>query len=99
MIRLYLSNGWNTVHGLGGLLTLWFLFFILEWSLLGAVLCAFLPTLLKECGDWIARQYQVKWMFIAGFDPAGFDMRDVVMAIMGTMIGLASMLIKVWSLL
>lgn len=90
----YISNGWNTVHLLGGTLTNWFLFFFIKMERDRSAVLAMLPTAFKELGDLIACLTGSKWMAKIGFDPAGPDIRDIVMALIGTVGGYLAIIIK-----
>lgn len=90
----YFQNGFNWIHFQGGGLTDWLLFFIFESSLIKAFLFAQIPTLIKETIDQIARKYQIEWLLKIGFDRAGWDTRDCIMALIGSIIAALIILIK-----
>jgi len=90
----YFQNGFNWLHFTGSGLTCWLLFFIFELSLIQSFLFAPIPTILKEIGDQIAKKHQIKWLFFIGFDPSGFDGRDCIMALAGSIIATLIILIK-----
>ena len=90
----YFQNGWNWVHFEGSGLTHWLLFFIFELSLIQSFAFAPIPTLLKELIDQIAKKYQIEFLFKIGFDRAGFDSRDCIMALVGSIIAILITLIK-----
>ena len=90
----YFLNAWNWVHLQGSGLTNWFLFFIVELSVTQSFLFAPIPTLLKELIDQIAKKYQIEFLLKIGFDQAGFDSRDCIMALAGSIIATLIILIK-----
>ena len=92
--KKYFRNGWNTTHLMGAGLTNWFLFYILDSSWLVAYIIAPIPTILKEIGDEIAKKYQIDWMFKIGFDRAGFDYRDCIMALSGSILAFIIIFIR-----
>ena len=90
----YFQNGFNWLHFTGAGLANWILFFIFELSLAQSFAFAPIPTLLKELIDQIAKKYQIEFLFKIGFDRAGFDGRDCIMALVGSIIAILITLIK-----
>ena len=93
-LKNYLKDGWSWVHIEGSGLTNWLLFFIFELSLIQSFAFAPIPTLLKELIDQIAKKYQIEFLFKIGFDRAGFDGRDCIMALAGSIVATLIILIK-----
>jgi len=90
----YFQNGFNWLHFTGAGLANWILFFIFELSLAQSFLFALTPTILKELGDLISKIFIINWMTKIGFDPAGADHRDLIMALVGSVIATLIILIK-----
>jgi len=87
----YFQNGFNWLHFTGAGLAK---FFIFELSLAQSFLFALTPTILKELGDLISKIFIINWMTKIGFDPAGADHRDLIMALVGSVIATLIILIK-----
>ena len=93
----YLWNGWNWIHLAGGIIGVQNSPILIGDSIILQVLLTLLLDVLKECGDWLSRAGQVEWMWKIGFDPAGFDIRDILMCCFGIIIGLGLEVLK-WRL-
>ena len=93
----YLKNGWNWVHLMGGVIGVQNSSILVGDRTIMWILLTLVADILKEVGDYISSQYQVVWMWNIGFDPAGFDVRDVMMCGIGIAIGLGLEVLK-WRL-
>lgn len=83
----YFLNGWNWTHLFGAYFIATFL--AAMWNNTNPIFVLFLTLILdilKETGDTVSKIYKIKWMWTIGFDPAGFDFRDVLMALIGILL-------------
>jgi hypothetical protein len=83
----YFLNGWNFVHLFGAYFIATFIAAI--WNNANPIFVLILTLvfdILKETGDTVSKIYKIKWMWTVGFDPAGFDLRDVLMALIGILL-------------
>ena len=90
----YFSNGWNWCWVAWGVIGYWgFYFNVFQLSSTTAIFITLVSTLFKEILDEIASIFHIEIMFKIGFDPAGFDLRDLGMTFAGIILGFIAMLI------
>lgn len=79
----YIANGWNFVHLLGGLGGVCMFYLAFRVQAFRSTLIVIAVDISKELGDTISKLSDASFMWYVGFDPAGFDIRDVVMCVIG----------------
>lgn len=88
----YFTNGWNWVFLLLGYgFPVFFSGFFKSVNPAFFVFGIIILALIKETLDTVAKSLNSSFMYKLGFDPAGFDLRDIVMCIIGTLISLLTL--------
>ena len=91
----YISNGWNWFYLACGTIA-WlvsFYKFNIFWYWWASVIGIMFISIAKEVLDEVCKRTGSKWMRFVGFDPAGYDVRDNLMTLIGIGIGIAITLI------
>lgn len=79
----YFTNSWNWVHLAWGFWLTVHIVAIMGMHPVKAAFVTLISDVLKETLDTVAARLDSQLMYKLGFDPAGFDMRDVLMCAVG----------------